>query len=506
VNDLGSLLELRAAEAGQRPFLAMPGGIRLTYAEFNERVNQVAHGLTQAGVARGDRIAIMMRNSVEFLLGSYALKKLGAVEVAINTEFRGAGLAHMLNVPQAALLLTDEEFVEPLAAVRENLLHLRRVAFTSGHDAAAGRLPGLDVCAFADLVSARGDNPGVEVRGSELGTILFASGTTGVSKGCMLPHRYAVKAGEVIVERLGLRADDCLYCPFPLYHVDAAYLTVAPAIVLGARVGLGRRFSASGFWDEVRELEGTVFDFMGATLTILHKRDPLPTDADNPVRLAWGVPMPAWRSEFEARFNLKLVHCYGLTDGNMVAYENPDGDEPAGSCGTVHPSFDVRILDDDDREVTAGTVGEIAIRPNEPDIMMMGYYGMPEASLAAFRNQWFHTGDHGRVDADGHLFFESRKKDAIRRRGENISAFEIEEVVNTHPAVLECAAIGVPSELTEEDVKVVVVLRNGTLIDAEELREFCRTRMARFMVPEHVEFVDAIPKTPTGKVEKYKLR
>jgi crotonobetaine/carnitine-CoA ligase len=190
----------------------------------------------------------------------------------------------------------------------------------------------------------------------------------------------------------------------------------------------------------------------------------------------------------------------------MVAYENPDGDEPPGSCGTVHPSFDVRILDDDDREVTAGTVGEIAIRPNEPDIMMMGYYGMPEESLGAFRNLWFHTGDHGRVDADGHLFFESRKKDGIRRRGENISAFEIEEVVNTHPAVLECAAIGVPSELTEEDVKVVVVLRNGTLLAAEELREFCRTRMARYMVPEHVEFVDAIPKTPTGKVEKYKLR
>jgi crotonobetaine/carnitine-CoA ligase len=151
-------------------------------------------------------------------------------------------------------------------------------------------------------------------------------------------------------------------------------------------------------------------------------------------------------------------------------------------------------------------VGEIAIRPNEPDIMMKGYYGMPEASLEAFSNLWFHTGDYGRMDPAGHLFFESRKKDAIRRRGENIAAFEIEEVVNTHSAVLECAAVGVPSELTEEDVKVVVVLRDGAPLDAEELREFCRSRMARFMVPEYVEFVDAIPKTPTGKVEKYKLR
>lgn len=506
MNGLGSLLELRAAEARQRPFLAMPGGIRLTYEEFNERVNQVAHGLTDAGVCRGDRVAIMMRNSVQFLLGSYALKKLGVVEVAINTEFRGAGLTHMLNLPEAELLLADEEFAEPLGLVRGELTHLRRVAFTSGHMDAARVLPGLEVVAFEDLVIIRGDNPGVEVRGSDLATILFTSGTTGVSKGCMLPHRYALKAGEVITERLGLCEDDCLYCPFPLYHVDAAYLTVAAAIVLGARVGLGTRFSASRFWDEVREFEGTVFDFMGATLTILHKRDPLPDDADNPVRLAWGVPMPVWRNEFEERFDLKLAHCYGLTDGNMVAYEDPHDNEPAGSCGTIHPSFDVRILGGDDHEVPPGDVGEIVIRPNEPDIMMKGYYGMPEESLAAFRNLWFHTGDYGRMDEDSHLFFETRKKDAIRRRGENISAFEIEEVVNTHPAVLECAAVGVPAPLTEEDVKVVVVLRQGASLDAETLREFCRTRMARFMVPEHVEFVYALPKTPTGKVEKYKLR
>jgi crotonobetaine/carnitine-CoA ligase len=506
VNDLGSLLELRAREDGHRPFLAMPGGIRLSYAEFNERVNQVAHGMTAVGVGRGDRVAMMMRNSVELLLASYALKKLGAVEVAINTEFRGPGLAHMLNLPEASLLIADDEFAEPLARVAGDLRNLRRVAFTGDHAAAGAALGGLDTGAFDDLVVARGENPGIEVAGSELAAILFTSGTTGPSKGCMLPHRYAVRAGEIIAERLGLRADDCLYCPFPLYHVDAAYLTVAPAIVLGARVGLGRRFSASRFWDEVRELEGTVFDFMGATLTMLHKREPLAEDADNPVRLAWGVPMPSFRRDFEQRFDLQLVHCYGLTDGNMVAYESPREASPPGSCGTIHPAFDVRILDSGDAEVARGTVGEICIRPNEPDIVMQGYFGMPEASLAAFRNLWFHTGDRGRMDAAGQLFFEGRQKDAIRRRGENISAFEIEDVVNTHPSVLECAAFGIPSELTEEDVKVVVVRRDNTALDAEELRAFCRGRMARFMVPEHVEFVDAMPKTPTGKVEKYKLR
>lgn len=503
--DLGTLLEQRAREVGERPFLVMHDA-RLTYAEFNERVNQVAHGLAAVGVGGGHRVGIMMRNSLEFLLCSYALKKLGAVEVAVNTEFRGPGLAHMLRVSHPSLLVADEEFGEHLGAIAGELGGIGRFAFTGQHEAAARHLPGFDVGAFADLVSERGDNPRREVSDTDLGAILFTSGTTGPSKGCMLSHRYAHRAGWDIAHRLGLSASDCLYCPFPLYHIDAAYLTVAPAIVLGARAAIGRRFSASRFWDELREFEGTVFDFMGATLTILSKRDPLPDDADNPARLAWGVPMPGFRREFEERFGLRLVHCYGLTDGGMVAYESPDGHEPHGSCGRPHYPFHVRVVDEDDEKLPPGAVGEIVIRPLEPDVVMQGYYGMPEETRQAFRNLWLHTGDFGRLDDQGHLYFEGRKKDAIRRRGENISAFEIEEVVNSHPDVAESAALGVPSELTEEDVKVVVVKRPGSPLDEDELRRFCSDRMARFMLPRYIEFTDEIPKTPTGKVEKYRLR
>jgi crotonobetaine/carnitine-CoA ligase len=503
---LGTLLEQRARDDAGRPFLVMAGGVRLTFGEFNERVNNLAHGLVEAGVAPGDRVAIMLGNSLEFLLASYALKKLGAVEVAINTGFRGAGLVHVVNLTEARLIVTEDEFVAPIAAVLPELVHLRSVVLTDATPAERrGALPGLDVAAFADLLSERGDNPGVPVRSSDLATVLFTSGTTGPSKGCMLSHRYGVVTGEVISRSIGLRGDDCLYAPFPLYHVDAAFLTVAPAIVLGARAAIGRRFSASGFWDEVREFDATVFDFMGATLTILWKRDALPDDADNPVRLAWGVPMPSWRRGFEERFGLKLVHAYGLTDGGMPCWEDPGADEPHGSCGKVQHPYSIAILDDDDREMPPGRVGEIAIRPLEPDAVMQGYWGMPEASLATFQNLWLHTGDLGRLDSEGHLFFEGRKKDAIRRRGENISAWEIEEVLHEHPAIAEAVAIGVPSDLTEEDVKVCLVLRSGAELSAEEVREFCRPRMARFMVPEHVEFLDEIPKTPTGKPEKYKL-
>lgn len=503
--DLASLLERRAAQGPQRPFLVMADDLRLSYGEFNERVNNLAHGMAAHGVAPGDRVAIMLSNSLEFLLASYALKKLGAIEVAINTGFRGPGLVHVVNLTEARLLITEDEFVEPVAQVREQLQHLRTVAIVGESPAAPQALAGLELGAFDDLLLSRGENPHREVRDTDLGTILFTSGTTGPSKGCMLSHRYGVRTAEVIAESIGLRGDDCLYCPFPLYHVDAAFLTVAPAIVLGAKAAIGRRFSASGFWDEVREFEATVFDFMGATLTILWKREELPADADNSVRLAWGVPMPAWRQQFEGRFGLNLVHAYGLTDGGMPCWEDPDGEEPLGSCGRPRDPYEVRIVDPHDDEVARGEVGEIVIRPREADVVMKGYWGMPDATLAAFRNLWLHTGDYGRMDAEDHLFFEGRKKDAIRRRGENISAWEIEEVIDDHPAVAEAVAVGVPSELTEEDVKVYVVLREGASLEADELRDFCRPRMARFMVPEYIEFIEQIPKTSTGKPEKYKL-
>jgi crotonobetaine/carnitine-CoA ligase len=189
----------------------------------------------------------------------------------------------------------------------------------------------------------------------------------------------------------------------------------------------------------------------------------------------------------------------------MPCWEDPGADEPPGSCGKAQHPYDVRIFDGDDQEVAAGEVGEIVIRPLEPDAVMQGYWGMPDATIATFRNLWLHTGDYGRMDGEGHLFFEGRKKDAIRRRGENISAWEIEEVLHQHPSIAEAVAIGVPSELTEEDVKAVIVLRAGEVLTTAEVCEFCRSRMAKFMVPEHIEFVAEIPKTPTGKPEKYKL-
>jgi crotonobetaine/carnitine-CoA ligase len=246
---------------------------------------------------------------------------------------------------------------------------------------------------------------------------------------------------------------------------------------------------------------------MGATLTMLHKRERSADDADHAVRLAWGVPVPEFAPEFEQRFGLRLVEAYGSTDAGVPIYEPLDQPRRPGSCGRAIGAYDVRLFDDHDLEVTPGHIGEIVVRPREPSLISDGYYGMPEATIASRRNLWFHTGDLARCDEDGYFYYVGRKSDSIRRRGENISAFEVEEVVKLHPEVLDAAAYGVPSELSEEDVMVAIVPRSGaTEIDLAELVEFCRLRMAGYMVPRYIDVVDELPRTPTEKIEKRRLQ
>ena len=321
----------------------------------------------------------------------------------------------------------------------------------------------------------------------------------------MLPHRYVLRQAELLAQHYELRSDDVLYCPFPLFHLDALVLTVMPALVLGATAAIGERFSAGGFWDELRDFGATVFDFMGATLTILHKQPRTDRDADNPARLAWGVPVPAWAPEFERRFGLRVVELYGSTDAGVPIYQPLHEPRRPGSCGKAIDAYDVRIVDPDGRALPAGATGEIAVRPREPSLIAAGYYGMPEASEAALRDGWLHTGDLATRDPDGHFYFVGRRKDAIRRRGENISAFEVEEVLLAHPDVLDAAAFGVPSELGVEEVMVALVPRPGRRVDPAAVIAYCAAGMARHMVPRYVDVVDALPRTATEKVEKFRL-
>ena len=487
---LNAALERAVATWPEKTFLRIDGR-QVSFAEFDADVGRLAAGLRSAGLRRDDRLVVFMRNSLACLHTWFAANRLGAVWAPINTEFRGLTLSHVCGLAQAQLFVVDADLREPLLAA---------LADTDARVLVHGDGPDPVAALYADTPVAP-----VDLDFSDRAALLFTSGTTGRSKACVLSHRYFLTQATILLRDFGLRHDDVLYCPFPLFHADATALTTVPALLLGATAAIGRRFSASRFWDEVREHGATVFDFMGATLAILHKAEPRPDDADNPARLAWGVPVPEWVEAFEARFGLQVVELYGSVEASIPVTQDLGRARVPGSCGRVTEGFEVRIHDDSDEPVAPGMPGELVVRPAHASTILDGYFGMPEATAEAFRNLWFHSGDTARIDEDGNVFFIGRRKDAIRRRGENISAFEVEEGILLHPDVLECAAVGVPSELTEEEVKVVLVARPGSELTPEAVLAHAERTLARFQVPRFIEFAEALPKTPTGKIAKHLL-
>jgi crotonobetaine/carnitine-CoA ligase len=503
---LESLLAERAAQRPDACFLRFEE-CDLSFAEFDRATSELACGLREIGVEQGQVLALLVENSPEFVITWFAAAKLGVPIAPINTAFRGPALANALNLTQSRLLVISESLTASVIAVADELEHLDLLLLTGDEQPVEGQpATPWDVQSLRSLfiASSTGSFEPINKPG-DTALILFTSGTTGRSKGCLLSHRYVIRQAELLIENLQLREDDVLYCPFPLFHMDAAVLTVAPALIMGATAALGRRFSVSSFWDEIRTFGATVFDFMGATLTMLHKQQVSADDSDNPVRLAWGVPVPKFGEDFEQRFGLSLVELYGSTDVGLPIFYPLNEVRRSGSCGIAVSSYEVRIFGEDECEVSDGEVGEIVVRPREPSLISDGYLGMPNETLNSRRNLWFHTGDTARRDGDGYFYFVGRLSDSIRRRGENISAYEVEEVIEAHPSILEAAAFGVPSDLTEEEVMVAVVTHPSHSVDPADLVEFCRTRLARHMIPRYISVLKELPKTPTEKIEKAQL-
>jgi len=502
---LAELLVQRAQEDPSRVFLRTGEGA-YTYADMARRSRRLANGLALLGVRSASSVALFMTNCVDEVALFFAIAELGAVAIPLNTALRGSSLSHTLRLTRCPIVIADDSLAGELDAVLDDLSDLHEIIVRGDsfkHDPARR---GLRYSSFDALASDHVHDPMPEADDLDAAMMLFTSGTTGPSKACVLSHRYLQRQGQLHVKYLGITGADVLYTPFPLFHIDAVTLTLVAALTIGATAAIGTRFSASRFWEEVVDFDATIFNFMGATLTILWKQSPSPLERQHRVRLAWGVPMPEWHREWRERFGFRLYEVYGLTDAGVPVYEPLAGERRPGSCGRVIDEFDVAIGGDDGDLLSVGDVGEILIRPREAGTVMSEYFAMPVETLEAFRGLWFHTGDLGRLDEDGYLYFLGRKKDSIRRRGENISAFEVEQIVVSHPAVFEVAAIGVPSELTEEDVKVYVVVRPGQELSAPELLAYCEERAASYMVPRYIEFLPELPKTPTLKVEKFRLR
>ncbi|MCZ4280933.1 AMP-binding protein [Kiloniella laminariae] len=505
--NLGLLLERQAARFPDNNFIIQAEtGETLTYDEFNKRVNRLSHGLKDHGICPGDYVGIMLSNSIDFLVSSYALKKIGAIEVSINSTFRGISLIRMINLTGLETLITSVDYLDVIAEIATELPRLERFILTNdARDTAraAKAFPTRIMLPLSSILSNCTRDCAINTPDDETAGILFTSGTTGVSKGCAIPHRSSVRAAESMLEAFDLGESDCVYSPYPLFHCGAAQYDVLPAMMVGARAVIRQGFSVRNFWPEVCKYGATWFMALGSVQQLLWAAAECPEETQHRLRFIWGTPLPVNHDAFEARFKVRLVRGggYGSTDAGSVALPlfHKTG------AGKVLDRYEVAIVDERDNPLPTGAVGELIIRPKEPAIMASCYIGMPEETLKTWRNLWFHTGDLARLDEEGDLYWVARISERIRVKGEMVSAYEIEEVILSHPAVEDCAVLGAPDGTGEETVHPFITLRENAALNLEELKDFCTPRMSRFMVPTSMTLLDIMPRTPSGKPAKAEL-
>ncbi len=502
------LLRHQAETRPDSPFLRYSGDADyVSFGTMEVNTNRVANALRLLGVESGDRVALLLPNSLTFVGLWFASAKLGAVEVPIDPELRGRFLVHVLRNSAPAVVCCEAPLLERLAEVSVDV-SLDSVVVVGGtaEDAHAAGVRASRILSAVELIEADSSTPAADVGYADPLAILYTSGTTGPAKGVLMPHHQFYVFTEMFVHNLELTNEDSYYTPLPLFHADAQLFGVYFPLIYGTRGTIDGRFSASRYWENVRASDATATNMLGAMAHILWKREPSPDDALNPIRVCQALPMIPFREEFDRRFGLTLVTAYGQTETNFVTYDTP-GDWREGSCGRPAPGFEVAVVDSLDRPLPPGEIGEIVVRHDSPWTVASGYYGMIEQTLASARNLWWHSGDSGHFDGDGWLYFDGRIKDVIRRRGVNISAHEVESIVDEHPAVLESAAVAVPSELSEDDLKVIVVARDGVDLTPSDLFEHCVQHLPRHMVPRYVEVRRAtLPRTPSEKIAKETLR
>lgn len=488
----------RAERLGDKTFVTSHDG-DLTYAEVADLASRVATALRELGVEPGDRVATMLPPTNDYIAAWFGVVWAGAIDVPINNEFKGEFLRHLLADSGAKVLVCQDRWVDRLEGL--DLPDLEHVIVVGERMP----VPGLITHGLADVLTS--DRSPATPRGElDLVYIMYTSGTTGPSKGAMHSNRSALWNSAAWIDILDLSPEDRAYSMFPLFHVTARSAIVGSSLMVGGSVALRSGFTLGGFWEDVRATESTFFAYMGAVVHLLYAQDPTPHDRAHSIRRAFGAAAPPEITpQFEERFGFPLLELYGSTELGPATAPYP-GRRKAGTMGTACPHLLIEVHDEDDNIAPPGVEGEIVARPAVYEGMFRGYWGLPEYTVEAFRNLWFHTGDGGYMDEDGFLVFTDRIKDSIRRRGENISSFEVERSVQGHPDVLEAGAYAVPSEMTEDEVMVAVVLKEGRDLSAEDLFAHCIAEIPRFAVPRYIRFVDALPKTPSQRIQKYKLR
>jgi crotonobetaine/carnitine-CoA ligase len=503
---LNEVLARRLDADPDGPFLDLVGR-PYTAADIDDQATRLAASLAELGVARGDRVASLLENGPAAVVTVFAAAKLGAVSVPINTAYKGEFLAHQLADSASSFLIVQGDLAHRAAAVAGGLPDLRGVIVEGEPDEAIGATAQHDWTALLDRAPEGFRTR--DVAPHELATFIYTAGTTGPSKGCMLSHNYVVNLSDQIIRAWQRRPDDVVWTPLPMFHLNALATAIVGSLLLGGRAAIARKFSVSGFWTEMNRTGATIASLLG-TLAVLFANDVEREDAyrNTTFRLVAAAPMPPHLApKFKDRWNVDTITAgFGVTEASLISTLSPGLVNPPNAAGQPNDvEFDVRIFDDLDQEVSPGTVGEIVCRPKRPHVMFEGYWGRPEATLAVSRNWWFHTGDFGKVEG-GFLYFVDRKKDYLRRRGENISSFEMEKIFLGHEAIVDVAVHSVPSPLGEDDVKVTAVLQPGSELTEEQLCRWSVERVPYFAIPRFIEFRASLPRNPVGRVLKYELR
>ena len=505
------LVRARARERGERVFATFEDGRALTFAGLDRESDRFAAALAAIGVGAGERVMALLGNGPEILIAAVGAMKAGAVIAPINTELRGAFLAHQLENASPALLVAEAGLLDAFDGVAGPAP--ARLAIVGAAEAdppallAASRRMG-----FEELL-AMGEGrapPAPEVRPGDIAAILYTSGTTGPAKGVMMPHGHLFHMSAASAIATGLGPDDRYYVAMPLFHVNALAAQTFAALWAGAGAHIVRRFSPNRWLDEVIACQATHTNLLGVMPEFLFNTPPGPRDRDHRLRVTLAVPIGPWGAAFEERFGLRILQGFGMTECGLPVIARLSEPVEPGCAGYVSEAwFELRVADPEtDRPLPPGEVGEILLRPKLANCFFAGYYRMPERTVEAWRNLWFHTGDAGRFDERGRLHYVDRIKDCIRRRGENISAFEVEQALNAHPDIAESAAIGVrvAGAGGEEEVLALICLEEGARLDPAALLDWCQTRMPRYALPRFVDVVEAFEKTASGKLQKGALR
>lgn len=488
------LLEQRAAVTPDFIF-GRHDNQKITFQELDTTVNRLANGLVKLGVAPGKRVAVMMDNHPEHVFVLFSLAKIGAIWIPVNSHLLGASLRYLIEKAVPQTLIVEAGYLDRFTPILNDRPMDRVIVRGSGN-----RNGMID---FSGIAEANASPPDTKPGIHEVRAVFFTSGTTGPPKGAFLTERMIKTCAVCAAMASDAVAGDRYLLWEPIYHTSGAQMCVM-ALMEPVMLAIVPRFSASLFWDQVRSYRITKMHYLGGILDILMKAPPNPDDRRHHVRIAFGAGCnPDTWFRFEERFGVEVREVYGMTEGSGFSTLNNTG--KIGSIGKPYPFFEVRVVGPDNRLLEAGEVGEIIIRGKVPGLIMQGYLDDPKATSNALRAGWLHTGDLGRFDEDGDFYFVGRMKECIRRRGENISAWEVERVLNSHPGIEESAVIGVKADIGEQEIKAFIKCAGGSTLVWKDFVLWCRSNMPVYQIPRYVSFVEKFEKTPTERIRKRKL-